>query len=499
MEAMHRAVRDAAFDGIVVTDSRGTIHLVNATVRRMFGYATEEMLGRNIGLLMAEPDAAQHQHFMRRYLENRERHVIGTSREVVARRRDGTLFPIEIAIGELGQDGEPSFIGILRDITDRNPAEAALTEREERLRSILATVPDAVIVIDERGAIESFSGAAEKLFGYTQAEIVGQNVSVLMPEPYRKNHDGFLARYLATGERRIIGIGRVVVGQRADGTTFPIELHVGEMFPGGRRLFTGFVRDLTEMQRTETRLQDLQAALLHASRLTTMGRMASTLAHEINQPLTAIANYVQAARQLLDSARPDAMQRVADAIEKAAAQASRAGTVIRHMREFVTRGETERRSEDLNKMVQDASALALIGSREYGVQVRFNLTPDLPPVLADKVQIHQVVLNLVRNAMEALQGCDTREITLTTRLDAAHRMAHVEIADTGPGLAPEIAAQLFRPFVSTKKQGMGLGLSICREIIESHGGQLQISSVPQRGMAVGFTLPLAQEADLDAE
>jgi two-component system sensor kinase FixL len=379
---------------------------------------------------------------------------------------------------------------MLRDITERQVAATVVLEQEERLRSILDTVPDAIIVIDETGVIESYSAAAQRLFGHTAPQVVGRNVRMLMPSPYREAHDGYLQRYLQTGERRIIGIGRVVVGQRADGSTFPMELHVGEMRVDSRRLFTGFVRDLSELQQTKKRLQDVHAELLHASRLSMMGRMASTLAHEINQPLTAIANYVQAAKHMLASGRPEQTARVAETLEKVAAQAIRAGVIIQRMRDFMTRGETERRFEDLNNVVEEASALALVGAREYGIRVNFQLDADLPAVLIEKVQIQQVVLNLVRNAVEVLQSCARREITVGTARHADPELAEILIADSGPGLPEEVSSRIFQPFVSTKPHGMGLGLSISREIVERHGGQLRAVSTPE-GTTFCFTLPFA--------
>ena len=323
---------------------------------------------------------------------------------------------------------------------------------------------------------------------------MGQNVSLLMPSPYREEHDAYIERYRRTGERRIIGIGRVVMGQRADGSAFPMELHVGEMRPGGRRLFTGFARDLTEVQRTKRRLQELQADFLHSSRLSTMGRMAATLAHEMNQPLTAIANYVQAARTLLEKGDPGTASRIAGVLAKAAAQAERAGAIILRLREFVARGATERRPEDLNKVVEEAAALALIGAREQGVHVGFRLESELPPVMIDKVQIQQVVLNLVRNALEAMATGERRALSIATSADAEGGGAAVVVTDTGPGLPPEILSHLFEPFVSTKKQGMGLGLSICREIVESYGGKLEAGRAPGGGTMFRFTLPGSGQA-----
>ena len=248
--------------------------------------------------------------------------------------------------------------------------------REAHLQSILDTVPEAMIVIDERGIMQSFSSAAERLFGYQAAEAIGQNVEILMPAPYRENHDGYLQRYMDTGERRIIGIGRVVVGQRKDGSTFPMELAVGEMKSGDRRFFTGFIRDLTERQQTEARLQELQSELVHISRLTAMGEMASTLAHELNQPLSAIANYLRGSRRLLEGAGDEKSAAMRDALDKAADQAMRAGQIIRRLRDFVSRGESEQRVESITKLVEEASALALVGVKDRGIRVQFQFNPE---------------------------------------------------------------------------------------------------------------------------
>jgi two-component system sensor kinase FixL len=241
--------------------------------------------------------------------------------------------------------------------------------REAHLQSILDTVPDAMIVIDERGIMQSFSAAAERLFGHHAADMLGKNVKMLMPSPYREGHDGYLERYLRTGEKRIIGVGRVVVGERKDGSTFPMELSVGEMHSDDQRFFTGFVRDLTEGQETEARLQELQSELVHMSRLTSMGEMASTLAHELNQPLSAIANYLKGSRKLLESAPDERSTMIRDAMDKAADQALRAGEIIRRLRDFVARGESERRVESIKKLIEEASALALVGAKDLGVRV----------------------------------------------------------------------------------------------------------------------------------
>ena len=368
--------------------------------------------------------------------------------------------------------------------------------REAHLQSILDTVPEAMIVIDERGVIQSFSSAAERLFGCPASKAIGQNVRILMPEPYREHHDGYLHRYMSTGERRIIGIGRVVVGKRMNGSTFPMELAVGEMKSGTQRYFTGFIRDLTERQQTEARLQELQSELVHISRLTAMGEMASTLAHELNQPLAAISNYLKGSQRMLEGAGDEKSATLNDALGKAADQAMRAGHIIRRLRDFVSRGESERRVENIIKLVEEASALALVGVKDRGIRVQFQFDPTVDLVLADRVQIQQVLLNLIRNAMDAMESAAVRELTIAVVPDGGSQI-RVSVSDSGSGIAPEITEQLFQPFITTKRQGMGVGLSISRTIIEAHGGRIWAKANPGGGTTFHFTLAAVEEGDVD--
>jgi two-component system sensor kinase FixL len=369
-----------------------------------------------------------------------------------------------------------------------------LRAREAHVNSILQTVPDAMIVISDQGVIQSFSSAAQRLFGYTAEEVIGSNVRRLMPNPYRDQHDGYLERYRRTGEKRIIGIGRVVVAERRDGSTFPIELAIGEMNSSGRRFFTGFIRDLSERQQTEARLQELQTELIHISRLSAMGEMASALAHELNQPLSAIANYMMGSRRLLETQTDDVARMVREALDKAAEQALRAGQIIKRLRDFVARGESDKRVESLKKLVEEAGALALVGVKEHGVRVNFRLEPSIDHVIVDRVQIQQVILNLIRNAIEAMEGQPRRELVISTE-PSDDNMVAVSITDTGTGLSPDILPKLFEPFVSTKAQGMGVGLSISRTIIEAHGGVISARPNEGGGTVFRFTLRSVQEGE----
>ena len=371
-----------------------------------------------------------------------------------------------------------------------------LREREAHLQSILDTVLDATVVIDPSGIMLSFNTSAVRQFGYTPEEVIGRNVSMLMPAPYREQHDNYIARYLTTGEKRIIGVDRVVVGRRKDGSTFPMKLAVGEMRQGDRVYFTGFIRDLTEREESQAMLDQARSELARLARLNELGEMASTLAHELNQPLSAIANYVQGCRRMLDKLDDELASRMRGALDETAKQALRAGDIIRHLREFVTRGETDKGPEDINHLVEEAGALALVGSRERGIKSVFDFGADSSTVVADRVQIQQVLINLMRNAIEAMRDSEEKQLVVRTR-QVSPDWLQVEVEDTGPGISDEIAPQLFQPFVTTKANGMGVGLSISRRIIESHGGELTVSKNAAGGATFAFSLPTPVEAQLE--
>jgi two-component system, LuxR family, sensor kinase FixL len=373
-----------------------------------------------------------------------------------------------------------------------------LLERDTHLQSILDTVLDAMVVIDVDGKMLSFNTSAVRQFGYTSEEVLGKNVSMLMPSPYREQHDGYMDRYLATGEKRIIGVDRVVVGRRKDGSTFPMKLAVGEMRRGDRIFFTGFIRDLTEREESAAKLGQARSELARLARLNELGEMASTLAHELNQPLSAIANYVQGSRRMLDRLNAEIPPALREALDETAKQALRAGDIIRHLREFVTRGDTDKEPEDIKTLIEEAGALALVGSQERGIKSIFDFSAEGGLVMTDRVQIQQVLINLMRNAIEAMRDSPVKRLTVRTRPIDGSRM-QVEVEDTGPGISEEIAPQLFQPFVTSKAHGMGIGLSISKRIIESHGGDLTVNRNASGGATFSFSLPLLPEGSVEHE
>ncbi len=366
------------------------------------------------------------------------------------------------------------------------------------LQALLDACVDAVIIIDHRGIIETFNHAACRLFGYPAADALGQNVSMLMPQPDRSRHDGYIDQYLQSGKARVIGIGRDVIARRRDGSEFPAALAIGRI--GGREppSFVGFLHDLSERRAQEEQRRAAQEAvrearerLTHVARLSTMGEMTNGLAHEINQPLTAITVYAQAAEHFATQAAPD-IEEVVGALQQISAQALRAGEIIKRLRALVRNRRVHEELLDLNAVVRELAVLAESDARVHDVRLVISLASGLPQVLGDAIQLQQVMLNLVRNAIEAVQA-DGSERLVELRTARCEEGVEMSVSDRGPGLDPAIRGRLFEAFATTKPEGTGLGLAISRSIIDSHRGRLAWREHPPRGSCFYFQLPVVSE------
>jgi two-component system sensor kinase FixL len=489
----YRALLDAAVDAIVVIDHRGTVQEFSQAAQRVFGYAADEIIGRNVNVLMPEPYHGEHDGYLARYIGSRDPHIIGVGREVRARRKDGSIFPCDLAVGEVQGVDPPRFIGFIRDITTRKEAEEQLrrSEAELRLAQELANLGNYVMHAD---------GVTPDYFSPQLFRILG-----VQPGDTRIVREEFLGRWVHPADRARVAaeFSRMDAGKSAldieyqvvlrDGTVKHLHHLAQAVFgPDGRvQKYVGTIHDITDRRRAEDEARVLQERLTHFSRLSTMGEMAAGLAHEINQPLSAIATYAQACQRLIRQPGPD-LEDVSAALEQINAQALRAGEVIRRLRNFVKNREVKREPVNCARLLDDLRTLAETDARLHNIRLRLDCQEPLPTVYADPIQLQQVILNLVRNAIDAMVDApeDRREVVLMTRA-AADGEVEVTVADHGTGLAPEATEHLFNPFFTTKASGTGLGLAISRSIVRAHGGRLWHTPNDGSGVRFHFTLPVS--------
>ncbi|SEP65733.1 two-component system, LuxR family, sensor kinase FixL [Solimonas aquatica] len=484
-----RALLDAAVDAIILIDTRGRIIRFSNSAERLFGYRAEEVQGQNIGMLMPAPDANRHDAYMERYASTGERRIIGIGREVQARDRAGRVFPVDLSVGEYVSGNVHGFVGIIRDISERKRHEAQLRQNTEELRLIFEYAPTAMLITDLRGMILRANRACAELFGYQIAAMLGGAHQSLVFAEDRENAAELLADLLEqSGECRC-----ELRYCRRDGSVMHTMLYsaVATDAQGQQQFVISEIVDRTALLAANREAETLRARLTHATRVGQLGEMVSGIAHEVNQPLTAIANYASACRRLLQSGRATPEDLVAP-MDKIAAQAERAGQVIRGLRNLARRQDGQRTQLDLNALVGEIMPLVEFESRQAGILLRTHLHQALPPVSADGVQIQQVVLNLIRNALEAMSEQRHGEVIDIETDIPEPGYVEVRVSDRGPGISPQAASRLFEPFYTTKQQGMGLGLSICQSIAHAHGGLLSYYRNEFRGATFALRLPQAE-------
>jgi PAS domain S-box-containing protein len=466
------AILDITADGIIVIDDQGRIEAFNRGAQDLFGYPEHEVLGRNVSILMPSPDHERHDAYLERYRTTREARIIGIGREVVGRRRDGTMFPVHLSVGEMQIGGERKFTGVLRDLTKRVRLEDALDASEARWRAIVDSAVDGIIVIDAYGRIEAFNRAAERLFGYALEEVLGHNVDMLMPSPRHEEHDSYLSRYLSTGRARIIGIGREVLGLRKDGTTFPLHLSVGEITIQGERKFTGILHDLTSRVQIEGRLREQEA-------LAKLGEMAAVIAHEVKNPLAGIRGAIQVFSG--HARREGGETRI---LSEIVARIDALDQMMKDLLLFARPPKPRRAPIDLVPLVQTTASLLMEDPALRDVDVAIEGTA--PPVPADADMLKVVFQNLLINSAHAMEG----KGRIRVAVEPVDTVCQIAVVDGGPGIPPEIRDKIFAPFFTTKRRGSGLGLPTVKRFVEAHDGQIAIDCPAAGGTTVRIQLPM---------
>jgi two-component system sensor kinase FixL len=485
--ALFDALASTASDGIMVIDEAGLVLFYNRACETLFQYKPRDVIGQNVKMLMPAPYRAEHDGYIARYRATREAHIIGIGRDVSGRREDGSVFPMYLSVGEGRLRGKQVFIGIVHDLTAIKMEATRREDADRHLAQIVQSSHDAILGKTLDGVVTSWNEAAQRIFGYSAREMIGQPVALLIPAERLAEEERILEQLRAGASIEHYETVRC----RKDGSAIHVSLSVSPIRDSGGQIIgaSKIVRDITERKQAEVRAQTLQSELEHIDRLSAMGQISSALAHELNQPLSASMNYVNAARRRLNAIDDPATTKISELLEKAANESDRAGQIIHRLRGFLEKRETSHVSEDINEIVTEAVALGRGDATDDNIELRLALEPGLPAIVADRVQIQQVLVNLLRNAIEAMQSSKVRKAIVST-YKAGPKLVEVTVADTGPGISDEVAARLFEPFVTTKEKGMGVGLSICRTIVEAHGGQLWMTPNPDGGTIFRFQLPV---------
>ncbi|MEX0808372.1 MAG: PAS domain S-box protein [Dongiaceae bacterium] len=487
--ALLQAVIETAVDGVILIDRSGQIHMFNPACERLFGYSADEVIGRNVKMLMPAPYREEHDGYLENYHRTGDAKIIGIGRTVEGRRKDGSVFPMDLSVGESRAEGEPIFVGIIRDLSERQRQEREIREAAAQLRAVVHTAVDGVILIDAKGTIRMFNPACERLFGYDAAEVIGQNVKMLMPEPYRAEHDGYLENYRQTGKAKIIGIGREVEGRRKDGTTFPMDLSVGEAKQEGTPIYVGMIHDLTERKRVEQQL-------VQAQKMEAVGHLSGGIAHDFNNLLTVISGNTEFLIEAL-APRPD-LREMAESIMAAG---KRGAELTQRLLAFSRRQMLKPEEIDCNALIREAQGL-LQRTLRADIEIRMSLHQTLSAAYADANQLESAILNLALNAQDAMP--DGGLLTITSdnmRLDDDYHDQHLEVrpgdyvliavSDTGEGMHAEVLSHVFEPFFTTKEvgKGSGLGLSMVYGFVKQSNGHVAIYSEPGLGTTVRIYLP----------
>lgn len=492
------ALLSAAVDPIVLINLEGRISGFNRAAESVFGYREDEVRGQPVSMLMPGPYRDEHDGYLSRYLSTGQRRIIGIGREVTALRRDGSTFPIDLSVGEFVNGGEHGFVGILRDITRRKIQEAELRKTTAELRLIFANTPTAIAILDRDGVIVDLNLACEGLLGYAADMLRGRRHAELVVDEDRPATVAGLAAIADSGERLSLELRY----RRVDGERLQAQLQAGVALDAEGELLLTIceIVDRRPLYEATREAEDLRTRLAHVARIGTLGEMVSGIAHEVNQPLTAIANYASAARRFLRAGAVD-IEELAVILDKIATQAERAGQVIRGLRSLSRRRDAVRERLEISSLITEVARLVEFELRACGWRLQIEVEDALPVVSGDAVQIQQVLLNLIRNGLEAMAEQASGDAVELRAARAGSGWVEIRVRDSGPGVPSEVEERLFEPFYTSKAQGMGLGLSICQSIMSAHGGELRYRR-REHGAGAEFVMRLpvvmrAERAELE--
>ncbi len=469
----------SSVDAILVIDLNGIVQRVNGATLRTFGFSEAELVGHNVSMLMPEPYRSQHDRYLQQYAATGLKKVIGIGRQVVGRRKDGSTLPLHLAVSEVKTEDGPFFAGFLTDLSELQRAKTALEKEKRTLEGILLSSVDPILVIDPRGFVQRINGSTVRMFGFSEAELIGQNVSILMPEPYRSQHDSYLQRYLATGLKRVIGIGREVVGMRKDGSTLPLHLAVSEVAIDGVSCFAGFLTDLSELKNAFQSSDKAKSLFL------------ANMSHEIRTPMNGIMGMMALLKDsVLDKAGRsyvDVCMRSCDSLLAVL------NDILLYSKADAGAIELDCTPFNLNTTVEDVlQFLSSSVPTDKEIEVTYSIGADVPLFLyGDASRFRQVLLNLLSNA---IKFTSVGEVSLEVSLIALTPLT-IEFAvhDTGIGISKEDQAKLFAPFsqadatITRKYGGTGLGLAICKHLVKLFEGELSVHSMVGRGSTFTFS------------
>ncbi|MDX5418993.1 MAG: PAS domain S-box protein [Hymenobacteraceae bacterium] len=493
-ESRLQAIIETAIDGIITIDNRGKIETVNPAAAKIFGYEPGEMIGQNVNMLMPEPDHSMHDTYIENYHRTGVGQIIGKGREVLGKKKDGTVFPFLLSISEVNLQNKQIFTGVIHDITELKKTEAALRESESRINSIIQTAVDGIITIDTRGVIEMVNPSACKLFGYDESELLGRKINLLMPEPDRSLHDNYMHHYHETGEKRIIGIGREVSGLKKDGTIFPLYLSINEVFLSDRKVYTGFIHDITHQKVSEERLRRYAAELERSNR--ELQDFAYVSSHDLQEPLRKIQAFGD---RLKTKEYEQLSEQGKDYVDRMLNAANRMQNLINDLLTFsrVTSKAKPFVKVDLNQILADVLSDLEIAIERSGATIE---TSPLPVIQAEPTQMRQLLQNLISNAIKFRKEdvkptikVYARELQLKAHMTATpgDELIELHVEDNGIGFDEKYLDRIFNIFQrleGQKYEGSGIGLAICRKIAIRHGGDITAKSKPGEGTHFIVTL-----------